>query len=304
MQSETCPTLGLICRSTFADLRIPQEKVFLPLEVYMTEAITISTPAKLLPLAYCIDLLKRAEQTLKLLKTHPSDATLIGLPSVQVEGLELVMARVARKQKDWIEQDLVTAAEAEASSTRSALARLHPIVKKARCDTLSAEELLSALNAEPNPKVAREQFLSQRGESVTLRDAKSILAPMASTPLPKIYRASKAYVFTVRVTSIDITSSTACFLLIDERLPEPLFSPTDSGFRAVSAQGIHTADLQLLNLCMAYTIEVPLELAISVSIGGAGLSYSGAVIRVIKPPDVFSSIKLAMRRDHSDLFSS
>lgn len=268
----------------------------------MTESVSASTTQKLLPISYCIDLLKRAEHNLKLLKTHPADATLIGLSAEQVGGLEVVMARVDRKQKDWIEHDLLAAAEAEASATRSALARLHPIILKARNDALSAEELLTTLNAEPNQKIARERFLSQRTEALTLRDEKEILAPACTSVLPKSYRAADAYQLMVRVTSIDITSSAICFVLVDDVLPQGLFTAADSGFRAVSAQSNDTADLRRLSLCMAYGVEVLLELSLSVNIGGAGLAYSAAIIRMVEPAVARAAIKAAMHGEASSLF--
>ena len=196
----------------------------------------------------------------------------------------------------------MAAAEAEVFATRSTLARLHPITVKARKGSLSAEELLTALNAEPNPKIARERFLSQRAESLTLRDEKEILAPSSSSALPKSYRATDSYQLGVRVASIDVTSYAIYFLLVDGTVPQGFFTVADSGVRTVAAHSNHTADLMLLNLCMAFGVEVVLKLALSVNISGAGLTYTAAIIRVIQPA-VTKAIKAAMHSEALDLFN-
>ncbi len=304
MQSEICPSFGLICRTTFADLHIPHEKIVVPLDIYMTKTLSISNPPKLVPIAMCIELLKRAEQSLKLLKTHPSDATLIGIPAVQFEGLEVSMARTERKQKDLIEDDLIAQAEAEADATRSALLRLSPVVNKARNNDLSAEELLTALHAEPDQKIARERFLSQRAEPLTLRDETEVLARASSSPLPKSYRAGSAYQLKGRVTSADFTSFAVCFVLLDGALPDSLFTAKDSGQRTVLVQSNDFEDLKLMSLCMTYSVDVVLELALLVNIGGAGLAYSGTAIRVMDQVIVKAAIEKAMYEEGSGLFDN
>lgn len=302
MQSEICPTLGPICRTTFADLHISPKKFVSPIEIYMTETVSVNTPQKILPVADFIELLKKAARSLKSLNTHTGDATLIGLPSAQVEDLEVVMARVERKQKDWIDKDLVVEAESEAFETRAAMARLLPIVTKARNGELSAEELLAALNSEPNPRVARERFLAQRGEAITLRDENEILASASFSALPKSYRSAKSRQLKGRVTIVDTPASSICFLLVDDFPADDLFHPTDTGYRTILLQSNDADSLSLLGLCAACSIEVVLELATSVNISGAGLAYSGTIVRVMDQDVVSAAIKEALQNRFSGLF--
>lgn len=302
MLAEFCPSHGAFCRTTYADLRISPEKLFTTTEILMTQSIDLATHASLISLQHSIDLLRHAMRTLEGYKTHPGDATLIGVPADQIRSLEIVLARTETKQKNFIDGDVVAAAEAETAARRSALARLKPIINKAKTDVLSAEELLTALNDEPDPKVARGRFLSFSGDSLTVRDEQEILKLADARPLPKKYAAANSYTLTVIVTSVDVTSADAHFTLIDKFLPSPLFTNADVGFRKVITHIADSGDLRCLNLCMAYGVSVPVELAISVNIGGAGLGYTATLIRLVNRADTMNSLKKTMETENQSLF--
>ena len=93
MQAEICPSQGVFCRTTFADLYIQREKLFTSKEILMTESIEISTPAKLIPATHFIEQFRTAIRALEGYKTHPGQATLIGIPAEQVQSFEIVLAR-------------------------------------------------------------------------------------------------------------------------------------------------------------------------------------------------------------------
>ena len=302
MLAEFCPSHGAFCRTTYADLHISPEKLFTTTEILMTQSIDLATHASLISLQHSIDLLRNAMRALEGYKTHPGDATLIGVPADQIRSLEIVLARTETKQKNFIDGDIVAAAEAETAARRSALARLKPIINKAKTDVLSAEELLTALNDEPDPKVARGRFLSLSGDSLTVRDEQEILKLADARPLPKKYAAANSYTLTVIVTSVDVTSADAHFTLIDKFLPSPLFTKDDVGFRKVITHIADSGDLRCLNLCMAYGVSVPVELAISVNIGGAGLGYTATLIRLVNRADTMNSLKKTMETENQSLF--
>lgn len=303
MQSEICPSHGLICRTTFAHLHVTTTKLITPLETLMSTTLSISKEQTIVPISECMELLKEAEQRLKRLKTHPVDATLIGLSATQVKDLLVVMARIERKQKDWIEKDIAAEAELEALATQSAMARLLPTALKARLNELSAEELMFAFNAEPDRRIARERFLSQGSDRLTLRDDNEILAQRLNAPLPKSYRSKNMYDLKGRITSTDFQLFSISFVLLDDVLPENLFTSADTGHRTVSVQANDIDDLRLMSLCMTYGIDIVLRLALSVNIAGAGFIYSGTSIKVIDPERVKAAIRKAMLEKDRGLFA-
>lgn len=302
MLAEYCSVYGEFCRTAHADLYIPVDRHFTPKEILMTQAVIDTSRATLVPLQCVIEFLREGARVLEGCKTHPSETTIIGLTSDQVQALELVLARTNRKQRDFIEGDLATAAEAESSSRRSALTRLAPFINKAKNDLLSAEELMSALNAEADPRIARERFLSLEGNSVTVRDDREILLLPNSKPLPKKYAAQDLYSLNVRVENTDVTSSEARLLLIDSYLPSPLFSRTDVGLRSVTTRIPDADDLRRIGLCMTFGVPVSLELAITVGVGHSGLAYSATLIRLTNSEAIGNQLKKAMTAQSLNLF--
>ena len=303
MQAEICPSQGVFCRTTFADLYIQREKLFTSKEILMTESIEISTPAKLIPATHFIEQFRAAIRALEGYKTHPGQATVIGIPAEQVQSFEIVLARTESKQRSLIEKDVVAAAKTETAARLSSLARLKPVVSKAKLGGLSAEELLAALNAEPDPSVARAHFMSMKGDGITMRDETEILTSSNTATLPKKYPAAKSYAVEVRVTSVDVESDKTHLILTGKALPAPLFAKSEGMVRRITTQVTDRGDLRLLNLCMAYQVPVVVELAITVDLGNSGLAYTATLIRFPKRADTLLALKQAIDIDGADLFS-
>ena len=268
----------------------------------MTHPVATISESSVIPASTFLEQLNNGIKQLKRLNSHPGDATMIGFLPDQIANLDLVMVRIDRKQKDWIDQNLVDVTATETATTSAALLRMGPAVAKARKNLLSAEDLLQTLNAETDLKVARERFLTQAGQPVSVRDNKNILALPNSTPLPKKYAARQAYTLTVAVESTDRTASTVRFLLVDKALPGQMFSENDPGVRTIVTCADDTADIKLLGLCMANHVNVQVEVALCINISGSGLSYTANLIRILDPALALASVKRAMAEDNPDLF--
>lgn len=303
MQAEICPSQGVFCRTTFADLHIAREKLFTPKEILMTEFIEPSNPARLIPATHFIEQFRTAIRVLEGYKTHPEQATLIGIPAEQVQSFEVVLARTESKQKSLIEKDVVAAAKTETAARRSSLARLKPVVRKAKDGALSAEELLEALNSEPDPRVARAHFMSMKGDGITVRDETEVLTSSNIATLPKKYPASKSYALEVRVTSVDVESDKTHLMLTGKALPAPLFAKSEGTIRKIITHVTDRGELRLLNLCMAYQVTVLVELAITVDLGNTGLVYTATLIRLPQRAETLQALKRAIAIDSTDLFS-
>lgn len=283
MLAEFCPVYGEFCRTAHADIHIPAERHSTVKEILMTQTVMDANRSTLVSLAHVIEHLREAGRVLDGCKTHPGETTLIGLAADQVKSLELVLARTNRKQRDFIEGDLVAVAESEALACRSELDRLNPFFLKAKSGHLSAEALMTALNAGADPRVARERFLSMEGKAVTVRDTQQIFLSPNAQPLPKQYAAQDSYTLNVQVENTDMPSFEARLLLVDKFLPSPLFSRADAGNRFVTARVPDAEDLLCIGLCMLLGVQVSVELAVTVGIGHAGLAYSATLIRLTDP---------------------
>jgi hypothetical protein len=299
---EACRVHGNFCRSAYASLQIPQGTKITYLEKLMSENLKFDTRTSLVPIEKFIDHLHDAMRVLKNCKTHPGDATLIAVSAEQVRDLEVVLVRIDRKQKDWISPGLQKETETEIAERQFAIARLAPIVSKAKDGELCAEELLAALNAENDPRVAKDRFLVMRGDRTTVRDDRQILVPPSSKNLPNKYAAKSSYVVKVQVTSIDKTSADARLILADKGSNAAMFSSADFGIRGITTRVPDPDYLRCLNLCMTYDIPLSVELAISVSIGGTGLGYSATLIRIANQSETMQVLKKAITGDSERLF--
>ena len=270
----------------------------------MSESIEHTNPAELIPAVHFLERCRTAIRALESYKTHPGQATLVGIPAHQIESFEVVLARIESKQRSLIDKDIVATAKAEAAATRSSLARLKPVGRKAKAGELSAEELLQALNAEPDPRVARAHFMSMKGSDITVRDEVEILTSSTPTTLPKKYPAAKSYTLEVRVTSVDVESDKTHLILTGKNLPAPLFSNAEGTIRRIITHVTDPANLRLLNLCMAYQVPLTVELAITVDLGNSGLAYTATLIRLPKAGETLKSLKQAIAMDDTDLFST
>lgn len=302
MQAEICPIQGVFCRTTYADMHITRDNFFIPMEILMTQTVETNTLAKFIPVSHFIDQLRAAIRSLESYKTHPSQATLIGVAADQVQSFEVVLARVESKQRN-LENDVAASAATETAATRAALARLKPVATKAKSGELSAEELLSALNSEPDARVARAQFMSMKFDNITVRDEMEVLSSSNAAALPKKYAASKVYALKVRVTKAEKESDKVDLLIIDKVLPAPLFSNTEGTLRKIITQITDLGTLHLLNLCMAYDLTVTTELAVTVDLGSNGLAYTATLIRLPHREETLREVKQAMAADMTDLFN-
>ncbi len=269
----------------------------------MTETIEPSIPANLIPATYFFEQCRTAIRALEAYKTHPGQATLIGIPAEQVQCFEIVLARTESKQKSLIEKDVIAAAKTETAARLSSLARLKPVVSKAKEGGLSAEELLAALNAEPDPGVARAHFMSMKVDGITVRDETEILASSNTAALPKKYPAAKPYAVEVRVTSVDVESDKTHLILTEKFLPVPLFAKSEGIVRRIITHVTDPAELRLLNLCMAYQLPVFVELAITVDLGNSGLAYTATLIRLSKRTETLQALRGVIAMESADLFS-
>lgn len=304
MQIEHCPVFGLFCVTTRTKFNVDSENHFIAKEILMIESVTFPKDAKLIPIRGFIQTLNQLEHKLKQCKTHPTDAMAIGIPVEMISTIEVVMARVDRKQRDWVEADISTSAETEVLATRAAMARLRPIADLARKNQLSAEELIQSLAAEPDQVKARNQFLAQEGIGVTVHDENEVLVFPHTGLLPKKYAASKIYSLKVIVTSLDVTTSTIRLVIVETPPSNPFFNVSDIGVRAIITRAADEGDLRRLNLCMAYQVKTDVELAMSVNIASNGLTYSAAFIRFTDPIGASRSIREAILGDHQDLFDA
>lgn len=268
----------------------------------MTHPITTSFESGVIPVAIGLEQINEAIKVLNRLRTHPGDGTLVGFLPEQIASLDVVLARIDRKQKDWIDRNLIEVTEAEAATTNAALLRMAPAVAKARKNSLFAEDLRQMLKGEIDSKVALERFLTQAGQPISVRDQKNILALPNAVLLPKKYAARQAYTLTVAVESTDRTASTVRFLLVDKVLPDPMFSENDSGTRTILTCADDTADIKLLALCMANNVTVQVKVALSLNISGSGLAYTANLIKILDPASALASVNQAMAEDKQGLF--
>lgn len=291
-----------MCVSTTATVHIHQSKHINSKETLMSHPFVIAKESGVIPASVFFDQAKDAVKQLQLLNTHPGDATLIGFLPDQVAALELVMVRTDRKQKDWTEIELPAITEMEAAVTHAALDRMRPAIKKARKNSLSAEELMQALTGEPDMKIARERFLTQSGQSVSIRDNENVLALPNAAALPKRYLAKEPYTFTVAVESTDRVASSVRLLLVDKLPPEELFLEHDVGVRTIITSVKDSSDIKLLALCMANQVSVHVKVALSITIGGSGLSYTANLISILNPALALATVKQVMTADSNELF--
>jgi hypothetical protein len=92
------------------------------------------------------------------------------------------------------------------------------------------------------------------------------------------------------------------FLLVDEALPDQMFSENDPGVRTMITCADDIADIKLLGLCMANHVNVQVEVAIYINISGSGFSYTANLIRILDPALAMAAVKQAMAEDNPDLF--
>ena len=71
-------------------------------------------------------------------------------------------------------------------------------------------------------------------------------------------------------------AETACV----EFLPSPLFSRTDPGNRCVTAVVPDAENLLCIGLCMLQGVHLSVDLAMTVGIGHAGLTYTATLLRL------------------------
>ena len=303
MRSEPSPLNGLNCRSTYADLHISTHTYLKIKEILMTKEIDIPLNEAFIAVEKYLELVRADAKVLKGLSTHPSDAVVIGVLVDPSHPVVLAAARTEKKQRDLTDTDLIADTEAETAATRAALARLRPLVEKAKTERVSAEEVVSILQAEPDARVACSQLLAMKAGSSTIRDEREILISPDTRPLPRKFPAAKAYVLGVKVTALDENPRSARLTLIDPTLPTALFLKEDVGVRTISTTVTDPDDFLLLNLCMAFKVPLVLELAIELDIGGSGRTYTASMIRVKDPKATFNSIRTASKMQNQDLFN-
>lgn len=302
MDMEFSESHGVICRSTFVDVRVPQNAYSTLIEVLMTSEVEISGDRHFVSLEKGFELMRTSSKTLLGLNTHPSDAVVVGFMLDPAHPIVLAAARTERKQRDLTERGLTVEAEAEAALTRAALARLRPLAEKARTVGVSAEEMVEVMKAERDPKVARERYLALAAGSSTVRDEQETLINPELRPLPRRFAASKPYVLNVRVTALDESPPTAKLALTDESLPDSLFWANDAGARSITTRISDPADFMLLSLCMAFKVTLQTELAIELDLAASGRTYTASMIRLADSSATRNAIRTLGKNESGDLF--
>lgn len=304
MRVEHCDELGDYCVATSCWPNFDSLKSIKYEELIMTSKAHVDSNAKIVSLDSHLQLLQKAGAELKQVISHPSNQVLIGLRANAVKNMEIVAVRLAKKEQDLIHEDLKTATEEEVKATRHSYETMKPLVDKAVANRLSAEELLTAINAQPNPLLARRQFMSMGENVATIFDDNEVLVRRGQMTLPHRYPSEGQYTLEVMVAQFSPTTRTATFALVAAFGKQPFFNDNDHG-KSVVAEIPSQNDVTLIGLCASYGLPLKVVMALEVSLKIKGqLPISGTVIRLANEVEVIGTIRLVMRHLNADIFDA
>lgn len=304
MQIEHCAELGDFCITTFCWPNFDSLKPVKYKEHIMKSEVRVDTDAAIVSLDSHLQLLQKAGSELKHVIGHPTNQVLIGLRASAVKNLEIVAVRLAKKEQDLIHEDLDTATKEEAEAARHSYEKMRPLGEKAAANRLSAEELVSTLNEQPNPILARRQFMSLGVDVATIFDDTEIIVKPNQIALPLKYSSEGQYTLEVMVAQFSPGTGTATFALISAFGKQPFFDDNDQG-RNLVADIPNENDVTLVGLCASYRLPLKVIMTLEVSLKIKGqLPISGTVVRLENETKVIASIRQEMRQLNADLFEA
>lgn len=301
MKVEHCPALGDYCITAHSRPHFDSEKNLYPKEFLMSQPVPTGATVAIYSLDAHIQSLQESGRALRRLSGHPSANTLIGIRSDAIQNLEVVIVRLEKKQRDCFDPTLDTTARLEAELALETLERMKPLATIARNNELSAEALIEAIFREPDPSVARQQFLAQGKNLAAVYDEDRVLLTPSTHELPKRYNATQKYTFKVKVSQFNPDSGTATFVLINAVGEQPFFREHEHDHHFKVNIPDHR-DRMLVGLCASFGISAEINVALSVDIGKKGFQFAGTVISFFNETDLNRDIRSAMMAQTIELF--
>ena len=303
MRVEHCPVLGDFCVTTYSRPHFDSENPLYPKEIIMSQTVSTDTTAAIYSLDAHIQSLQEAGRALRRLGGHPSASTLIGIRSEAIQNLEVVSVRLEKKQRDCFNPPLETAAKNEAEIAQQMLKRMEPLATLARNKELTAEALVEAIYKEPDPALARLQFMAHGKNLATVFDDNRVLMVPTTTALPTHYNATKPYRLRIKVSEFNAQARTATFALIEALGEQPFFRDHEHN-RHISATIQDKHDRILVGLCASFGIKASVSMALNLDLGKKGFQFGGTLISFVDEAELNRDIRHAMMEQTMELFEA
>jgi hypothetical protein len=301
MKVEHCPALGDYCITAHSRPHFDSDKNLYPKELLMSQPVPTGATAAIYSLDAHIQSLQESGRALRRLSGHPAANRLIGIRSDAIQNLEVVSVRLEKKQRDCLDPTLDATAKNEAELALQTLDRMMPLAAIARRNELTAEALVDAISQEPDPALARQQFIAQGKNFAAVYDDDRVLLAPTPHELPKRYNATKTYTFRVKVSQLNLDSGTATFVLIEAFGDQPFFGVHENDHH-IKANIPDHRDRMLVGLCASFGISAAINVALSVDIGKKGFQFAGTVISFFNETDLHHDIRRAMMEQTMELF--
>lgn len=303
MKVEHCPILGDFCVTTYSRPHFDSEKYLYPKEILMSQQISPDNNEAIYSLDAHIQALQEARKSLHRLTGHPTNSSFIGIRCKDIQNLEVVCVRIEKKQKDCFDPTLDTSAKNEATLAQQMLRRMEPLADLARNKSLSAETLVEAIYKEPDPALARLQFMAHgRNLAVVFDDERVLMAP-ATEVLPTHYNAAKSYCLKIKVAEFNAQARTATFVLIEALGEQPFFRSHEHNRHIIANIPVKN-DQVLVGLCASLGITVSVRLALTLNLGKKGFQFEGNLIAFVDEVELKRDIRNAMMVQTMGLFEN
>ena len=270
----------------------------------IAKAPTMPTDFRIVtPLPEAIRLLEKTARMLKQTNPHGQQTVLTGIPSEQLQKLDVVMALIEQKQRTIDNDTIEERAELDKQDALARIARMQPITRKARQGKLDAETVMKAIRSEPDQHLAMNtlRHLVLRTNDLSVSDV-DVITEDSSSAFGIDFNASKTYSVQMSVNAIHAESgNVSCVLQGGENL-EPVFQTSDLGRRGLQFQ-VTSDKFILLGYCMLLGLHVKAQIAIRVSLTSKGPSYKCSLISFVEDEALLSSIRNGIAQQTPSLFA-
>jgi hypothetical protein len=299
-----CPTHGdLVITSSLNLVAVSSPPSHLS-ETIMIQNCTVSPLEPITPIDNVIRALEASRKDLLRQEIHPTVNTFIGVPTEQLELIDIVVARMEGRQKSLLTDDLSQLALEERDQYDKLVQSLEPLLAHFKDKDPSAEVVVKLLSETGQPDHARRILVGNVSGAPSADALHAQLKSNEDLRIPKrSFKSERPYTLGLIANGSNMDQMNGTATIIKIPIDWPLFSDSKRSKARISLKFLNPNQLRIFSLCQAFGIEFEARITPSIKLGTTDLVFEGTVIDYFDLPKLLEEIQVGKKNFVGDLFA-
>lgn len=300
----TCPTHGDLVITSKLNLVAMSSPPSHLSETLMVQNCTTSPLEPITSIDNVIRALEASKKDLLRQEIHPAVNTFIGVPTEQLELIDIVVARMEGRQKSLLTDDLSQLALEDRDRYDKLVQSMEPLLAHIKDKDPSAEVVVKLLSETGQPDHARRILVGNVSGASSAGALHAQLKSNEDLKIPKrSFKSERPYTLGLIANSSSMDHMNGNATIVKTPIDWPLFSDSKRTKARISLKFLNPNQLRIFSLCQVFGIEFDARVTPSIKLGTTDLVFEGTVIDYFELSKLLEEIQVGKQNFVSDLFA-